>query len=330
MPSRSPNRPPISAQTTNLSKCEPCQALKFNARKVFEGPYHETYEMTPKTLLPPPPKTSVLGIGVSRTNYAECTEFIIQSAKQRKSCTVAPTPVHGVMSGYLDPDGHGTYLNQFTMVTPDGQPVRWAVNLLTQTGEEKLPDRVCGPTLTLHICQRAAQENLSVFFYGSSLAVLHDLQLNLKRQFPNLNIAGTISPPFRPLTPQEDMDYIQQIRESGADIVFVGLGCPRQEKWAFEHRHQLNCPLICIGAAFDFHSGRIPQAPSWMQRSGLEWLFRLIQEPNRLWKRYLLLNPLYVMLLALQLGKFWLERVIERQKLELEKYGNPSASGCQD
>jgi N-acetylglucosaminyldiphosphoundecaprenol N-acetyl-beta-D-mannosaminyltransferase len=283
--------------------------------------------MNVKMLLPPPTKTKVLGIGVSRTNYAECTEFIIQSAKLRKSCTVAPTPVHGVMSGYLDPE-HGSYLNQFTVVTPDGQPVRWAVNWLSQSGEEKLSDRVCGPTLTLHLCQRAARENLSVFFYGSTEEVLQSLQSNLKRKFPNLKIAGTISPPFRPLTPQEDADYIKQIRDSGADIVFIGLGCPRQEKWAFEHRHQLNCPLICIGAAFDFHSGRIPQAPSWMQRSGLEWLFRFVQEPSRLWQRYLLLNPLYLLLLSAQLGGFLPDRATSEEKL-LE-YSHPKASSYQD
>ncbi|MBE9041121.1 WecB/TagA/CpsF family glycosyltransferase [Oscillatoriales cyanobacterium LEGE 11467] len=254
-----------------------------------------------KTLLAPPQKTSILGVGVSRTNYHECTEFIIQNAKLRESCTVAPTHVHGIMSGYLDRE-HGSYLNQFTMVTPDGQPVRWALNLLRQSGDVPLRERVCGPVLTLHICQRAAQENLSVFFYGSTEPVLEKLQRNLKRQFPNLKIAGTISPPFRPLSDEEQAEYIEQIRASGASIVFVGLGCPRQEKWAFEHRHQLNCPLICIGAAFDFHSGNLPLAPAWMQNAGLEWLFRLTQEPTRLWKRYLLLNPLYVMLLGAQIA----------------------------
>lgn len=256
--------------------------------------------MNVKTLLPPPHKTSVLGIGVSRTNYRDATEFIIQNAKLRQSCTVAPTPVHGIMSGYLDRN-HGRYLNQFTMVTPDGQPVRWALNLLRQPGDMPLRDRVCGPVLTLHLCKRAAEENLSVFFYGSTEVVLEKLHSNLQRQFPNLKIAGTISPPFRPLSDAEQAEYIDRIRDSGASIVFVGLGCPRQEKWAFEHRHQLDCPLICIGAAFDFHSGNLPVAPVWMQNAGLEWLFRLTQEPIRLWKRYLLLNPLYLMLLAAQI-----------------------------
>lgn len=251
--------------------------------------------------LTPPKKTSVLGIGVSRTNYYDCTEFIIKSAKLRQSCTVAPTPVHGIMTGYLDPKGHGDRLNQFTLVVPDGQPVRWAMNLFRQTDEVPLKDRVYGPTLMLHLCASAANENIGIFLYGSSTEVLGQLAKNLKEKFPNLTIAGAISPPFRPLTPEEDAEYTQKIRESGAGIVFIGLGCPRQEAWAFKHSQQLNCALVCVGAAFDFHAGNIPQAPPWMQKAGLEWLFRLRQEPLRLWQRYVFLNPLYLILLFLQL-----------------------------
>ncbi|MGL4499474.1 MAG: WecB/TagA/CpsF family glycosyltransferase [Planktothrix sp.] len=254
-------------------------------------------------ILIPPVKTFVLGIGVSRTNYQDCTDFIIESAKIGHSCTVAPTPVHGIMTGYLDPQGHGDRLNQFTIVTPDGQPVRWAVNLFTQPDQKRLSDRVYGPTLMLHICQRAADEKIKIFLYGSTPKVLESLEINLKNKFPNLNIAGTISPPFGNLSPEEDATYIQQIRDSGAGIVFVGLGCPRQEAWAFNHHKQLNCPVICVGAAFDFHAGNIQQAPPWMQRRGLEWFFRLTREPIRLWKRYLLLNPLYLILLFLQIMK---------------------------
>lgn len=153
----------------------------------------------------------------------------------------------------------------------------------------------------LQLCEQAAAKGISIFLYGSTEAVLEKLQIKLKEKFPNLIIAGAISPPFRPLTPEEDAAYVKQIRESGAGLVFIGLGCPRQEIWAFEHSHQLDCVLICVGAAFDFHSGNIAEAPQWMQRAGLEWLFRLCQEPSRLWKRYLLLNPLYLILFALQL-----------------------------
>ena len=258
--------------------------------------------MNPSTLLSPPVKSRVIGIGVSRTNYAECTEFIIQCAQLRQqACTVAPTPVHGIMTGYLDPKGHGARLNQFTLVTPDGQPVRWALNWLRQAHEDKLTDRVYGPTLMVKLCDRAAAEGISIFLYGSTPTVLEALQTNLQRKFPNLIVAGTISPPFRALSETEDAEYVQKIRQSGAGIVFIGLGCPRQEAWAFEHRNRLNCALVCVGAAFDFHAGNLAQAPAWMQKRGLEWLFRLIKEPFRLWKRYLFLNPLYLILLTAQL-----------------------------
>lgn len=250
--------------------------------------------------LVPPTKTSVLGIGVSRTNHKDCAKFIVKSAQRRQSCTVAPTPVHGIMTGYLNSEGHGYRLNNFTIVTPDGQPVRWAVNLLRRGDEKPLTSRVDGPTVMLDVCEQAAAEKISIFLYGSTTSVLENLQANLKKKFPDLKIAGAISPPFRPLTEEEDARYIQQIRESGAGIVFIGLGCPRQEAWAFEHRHQLDCPLVCAGAAFDFHAGNLAKAPLWMQNTGLEWFFRLSQEPRRLWRRYVLLNPLYLTLLFLQ------------------------------
>jgi exopolysaccharide biosynthesis WecB/TagA/CpsF family protein len=266
------------------------------------------------SLLTPPSKTNLLGMGVSRTNYQECTDFIIQCAQLGQSCTVAPTPVHGIMTGYLDPKGHGYRLNHFTIVAQDGQPVRWAINLLRKPNENYLRDRVYGPTLMLHLCERAARENISIFLYGSRLKVIEDLQLNLKKKFPNLKFAGAISPPFRSLTPEEDAEYIKHIRESGAGIVFIGLGCPRQEKWAFENSDRLNCALVCVGAAFDFHAGNVPQAPPWMQKMGFEWLFRFLQEPNRLWKRYLLLNPLYLILLFLQLIKLLPKRDFSQEQ----------------
>ncbi|MEM1169046.1 MAG: WecB/TagA/CpsF family glycosyltransferase [Cyanobacteria bacterium P01_H01_bin.35] len=264
-------------------------------------------------LLTPPSKTNLLGMGVSRTNYQECTDFIIQSAQLGKSCTVAPTPVHGIMTGYLDPKDHGYRLNHFTIVAPDGQPVRWAINLLRKSGDDYLSDRVYGPTLMLHLCERAAREDISIFLYGSTPKVVENLQLNLNKKFPNLKFAGAISPPFRSLTKEEDAEYIKQIRESGAGIIFIGLGCPRQEKWAFEHSDRLNCALVCVGAAFNFHAGNVPQAPPWMQKVGLEWFFRFLQEPNRLWKRYLLLNPLYLILLFLQLIKLLPKRDFSQQ-----------------
>ncbi|HBB35725.1 MAG TPA: glycosyltransferase [Cyanobacteria bacterium UBA8803] len=259
--------------------------------------------MVTTSLVASPQKTSVLGIGVSRTTYPECTELIIESAKRREVCTVAAVNVHSITTAYRDPQGHGYRLKRFTLVAPDGQPVRWALNLLRQPGEQFLHDRVRGPELMLRLCERAASEGISIFLYGSKKSVLANLRTNLTKQFPNLKIAGTISPPFRVLSVEEDAEHMRQIRESGAGIVFVGLGCPRQERWIFEHRQKLNCPLVGVGAAFDMHSGNIQQAPFLMQKFGLEWLYRFLQDPIRLWKRYLLLNPLYVMLLTLQILK---------------------------
>lgn len=257
--------------------------------------------MNYQDLLLPPSKTSVLGIGVSRTNYKECTELIIKSAKLHRYCAVAATNVHSITTGYLDPKGHGFALRHFTLVTPDGQPIRWALNLLRKRDEAVMRDRVRGPQLMIDVCRRAEAENISIFLYGSTESVLEKLQSNLYKMFPKLIIAGAISPPFRPLTPEEDAAYIDQILSSGAGVVFVSLGCPRQEKWAFEHEKVLPRPILCVGAAFDFHAGNIPEAPVWMQAIGLEWLYRLYQEPRRLWKRYLLLNPLYLILLFLQI-----------------------------
>jgi exopolysaccharide biosynthesis WecB/TagA/CpsF family protein len=241
-------------------------------------------------------KYNLLGLQVNAIDYEAATALIIQAAQNHQNFTVAAQPVHGVMTSVLDRK-YRYRLNQFDLVCPDGQPVRWALNLLYKT---QMQDRVYGPTLTLKICQAAAETGVSIFLYGSKPEVLKQLQTHLKRQFPNLKIAGAISPPFRPLSAEEEQGYLEEIRQSQAGILFVGLGCPRQEHWAYEHRHQLNCAILCVGAAFDFHAGNIPQAPPWMQRGGLEWLFRLFQEPLRLWKRYVLLNPLYLILLFLQ------------------------------
>ncbi len=282
--------------------------------------------MNSQTLTASPSQTNILGIPVSRTTYQECTDLIIQCAKLHKPCTVAATNVHSIMSGYLDPNGHGYYLNNFTLVAPDGQPVRWALNLLRKKEEKFLYDRVRGPELMLRLCERAAAEGISIFLYGAKESVLENLQLNLKKKFPNLIIAGAISPPFRPLTTEEDAAYIEQIRQSGAGVLFVSLGCPMQEAWMFAHRNQLKTPMVCVGAAFDIHAGNVNEAPIWMQRFGLEWFYRFIQEPSRLWKRYLILNPLYLILLFLQLIKLLplKERVKDKESINPEKLADQS------
>ncbi|MDA0266743.1 MAG: WecB/TagA/CpsF family glycosyltransferase, partial [Cyanobacteria bacterium] len=180
---------------------------------------------------------------------------------------------------------------------PDGQPVRWALNLLYQVG---LNDRVYGPTLMLKLCERAAQHHIPIYLYGSRPEVLQALPHRLQHMFPQLIIAGMQPSDRRQVSEQEQATIIESIRATGAQLVFVGLGCPRQEIWVYENRDRLSMPAIAVGAAFDFHAGLIPQAPPWMQKRGLEWLFRLLQEPRRLWRRYIFFNPLYIFCFTLQ------------------------------
>jgi len=189
-------------------------------------------------------------------------------------------------------------VNSFEIVAPDGQPVRWALNLLYGT---KLPDRVYAPELMLRLCRRAAERGVGVYLYGSYPNVVERLRVNLLRQFPALQVVGCESPPFRPLTPEEDEATVEQINRSGAGIVFLGLGCPLQDVFAYKHRHSIKAVQVCVGAAFDFHAGNKKMAPKWMQRNGLEWFYRLMQEPRRLWRRYLIANTIFSIKLFLQL-----------------------------
>ena len=256
-----------------------------------------------------PPKISVLGIGVSRLDYDRAVREIVSAAKQKKSFGMTALAVHGLMEGFLDPK-LGAQLNQFHLVTPDGQPVRWAMNLL---GGAKLKDRVYGPFLTEHVCKAAAENGLGVFLYGSHQKVLDALRESLLREYPGIRIAGMQADRFREATPEEDQKDIETIRNSGAHIVLVGRGCPRQEKWVASHLGKIDAVMMAVGAAFDFISGNKARAPKFLQDIGCEWLFRLVHEPKRLWKRYLFLNPLYVFHVTLQLLKI--------RKYPLEKTG---------
>lgn len=244
-------------------------------------------------------KRNVLGVRVDAVNYEAAVQKIIAAARQGKKLSVSALAVHGVMTGVLD-ETHRYRLNRLDLVCPDGQPVRWAVNLLYKL---KLPDRVCGPVLMLKICERAAQEGLPIYLYGSRPEILEALSKNLCDRFPKLIIAGSQPSRFRQVSTQEKQQIVEQIRQSGAAMVFAGLGCPRQEVWVYEYSQDLAMPVMAVGAAFDFHAGRISQAPVFMQRWGLEWFYRLMQEPTRLWRRYVFLNPLYISLFILQFFK---------------------------
>lgn len=241
-------------------------------------------------------KFPVLGVYIDAVDYAYVTEQVIQAARQRRTLTVTALAVHGVMTGVLDLQQRYR-LNHLDLITPDGQPVRMALNWLYKAA---LTDRVYGPTLMLNICERAAQEKLTIGFYGNQPAVLDDLASQLTARFPDLKIAGKMPSLFRQITPAEKQMVVDKIQAAGVDILFVGLGCPRQETWLYEYRDSLPIPMIAVGAAFNFHSGRLAQAPAWMQKYSLEWFFRLLHDPRRLWQRYLFLNPLYVILLLFQ------------------------------
>ena len=241
-------------------------------------------------------KFPVLGVRVNAIDYAAAVQRIMNAAQQGMPLSVTALAVHGVMEASFDDDMRAR-INSFDLVCPDGQPVRWALRLLHG---QSLPDRVYGPNLTLHVCAEAARSGLSIFLYGSRPDVLANLSRKLTARFPTLCIAGSLPSLFRRATPEERDARIAQIRQSGARITLVGLGCPRQEVWTYENARALAMPTLAVGAAFDFHAGTLAQAPIAMQNIGLEWLFRLAREPRRLWKRYVLLNPRFVYFLLRQ------------------------------
>ena len=243
-----------------------------------------------------PARYPVAGVMASATTYAESTRHVVDAALAKHSLLVAATSVHGVTIAARD-RAFGDALNAFDIIAPDGQPIRWALNVMH---DARLEDRVYGPTLMEYVCAAAASAQLPVYFYGSTTTVLERMCARLQSRFPDLQISGYHSPPFRPLTPAEEAADAQAIVESGAAMVFVGLGCPRQELWAAGQRSRLNLPILCVGAAFDFHAGTLRQAPPWMQRRGLEWAFRLGIEPRRLWRRYAQAVPFFMLLFARQ------------------------------
>lgn len=241
-------------------------------------------------------KVNLLGIGISAVDYEAAVSRIVSAAKERRALGVSALAVHGVMTGVLDRQ-QCYRLNQLELVVPDGQPVRWAINWLHRTG---LPDRVYGPNLMLKVCEACAEQQLPIFLFGGNAAMLDKLEARLTERFPQLRIAGKRPSKFRQLSVQERAELMQEIQQSGAQLTMVGIGCPRQEVWAYEFKEELAMPVLAVGAAFAFHAGELSQAPAWLQARGLEWLYRLTREPQRLWKRYVLLNPAYLGLLALQ------------------------------
>lgn len=235
----------------------------------------------------------ILGMRVDATSYADAIRKIIEWSRQGQSRYVCVANVHMVMEAHADAEFR-KIVNGADLVTPDGMPLVW---LLRRVGFNK-QQRVYGPTLTLSLCESIEKEKIPVGFYGSSTEALEKLVSNLKDHFPGLKIDYLYSPPFRQLTETEDRRIIDDINASGARVLFVGLGCPKQEEWMADHRGHIHAVTVGVGAAFDFHAGKVKQAPSWLQNIGMEWLFRLLMEPRRLWKRYLVTNSKFIWLLT--------------------------------
>ena len=263
---------------------------------------------TPKICVPW--KTPVLGVGISATNYHNVLQLCRGWIDDKREWDVRPSDrkkapagrcifalaVNAVMTGVLQPRFR-ELLNAADIAATDGMPLAWAARSF---GERKQP-RVYGPDLMLALCGQAARLKHRVALLGGREEVVPQLKRCLERRFPGLLVVASLPRRDPPQTRQEDEALTETIRQSGADLVFVGFGQPRQETWIIEHRDRLpGVVMVGVGAAFDFHAGRVAQAPRWMQNAGLEWFFRLLIEPRRLWRRYVLFNPLFLAMWAMQ------------------------------
>jgi N-acetylglucosaminyldiphosphoundecaprenol N-acetyl-beta-D-mannosaminyltransferase len=242
-------------------------------------------------------RVNVLGVGISVINLQTALAAITEAVLQRRKGYICVTGVHGVMEAQTN-EQFRSILNQAYLCTPDGMPMVWAGRLC---GHRTI-SRVYGPDLMLELCAWSEKNPCRHFFYGGASGVAESLRDRLKEQFPSLHVVGCYTPPFQPLSPGEKQELQETIQAAKPDIMWVGLSTPKQEKFMAEFLSQLRVTLmIGVGAAFDFHAGRVRQAPRWMQRSGLEWLYRLFQEPRRLAGRYLRNNPVFVLKI---LGQF--------------------------
>lgn len=239
---------------------------------------------------------TLLGVPVDVVSFTEAQNRVLAWGKARDSRYVVLANVHVVVTASHEP-AFGAVVAAADMATPDGAPVAWMLGKLGNFRQE----RVSGPDLTWALLGRCEIEQLPVYFFGSSQETLTHLATRVLATYPALRVAGFEAPPFRPMTSQEDVEVVERINSSGAKLVFVGLGCPKQEHWMHSHRGRVKAVMLGVGAAFDFHAGTVLRAPAWMRESGLEWLHRLFSEPIRLWKRYLVTNSIFMAKAAWQL-----------------------------
>ena len=248
-------------------------------------------------MVAPPPRVNVLGVGVHALNLQSAVAVLQSAIESRAKGYVCVTGVHGVSEAQSNPSFR-SILNHAFLNTPDGMPMVW----IGRASGFKEMERVYGPDLLVEVCQASEAAGWRHFFYGGGPGTAEALAAVLQTKFPKLQIVGTHTPPFRPLTPSEFQELQAQVAAARPDIFWVGLSTPKQELFMSSTLADLDVPImIGIGAAFDLISGRVRQSPRWIQRSGFEWLYRLIQEPRRLWKRYLKNNPLFVWRIFLQL-----------------------------
>jgi N-acetylglucosaminyldiphosphoundecaprenol N-acetyl-beta-D-mannosaminyltransferase len=247
-----------------------------------------------------PPTAEILGIPLAISDYQQVMDWMEQTVAAGGHGYLTAAAVNLVMSAQEDRETLAAVLGA-TLAVPDGQPLVWALHALGHTRAT----RIYGPDLMARFCARAARAGIPMYLYGGrSPAALELLERRLRERFPGLRIVGGCSPPFRPLTAEEEDSAAAAINSSNAAVVWVGTGQPKQEKWMLKMRPRLSAPLLVgVGAAFDFHAGLLAQAPPWMQRNGLEWMYRLSREPRRLWRRYARYNPLFVLCFARQYAR---------------------------
>src|SRR3954454_4624527 len=263
-------------------------------------PLRLRHDAPPRVFPEPPSTVPVLGVPLALVDYDETMDWMDGMIASGHKGYVVAAAVHCVMASQEDRELRDAVMGS-TLTVPDGMPLVWALKTL---GHD-ISDRVYGPTLMASYCERAAKTGAKMYLYGGrDQAALVQSALNLRPRFPGIRIVGGYSPPFRPLDEEERDTVAEEINHSGADVVWVGIGVPKQEKWMAEMRDRLDAPLLVgVGAAFDFHADLVPQAPPWMQRSALEWTYRLAHEPRRLWRRYLRYNLRFVTGFLRQYGR---------------------------
>lgn len=245
----------------------------------------------------PFPRVNVLGVGVHAINMEQAVRFLLDAIARGKKGYVCVTGVHGIMEAQRNCRFLRT-LNGSLLTTPDGMPTVWVGKI---AGHSQM-GRVFGPDLMLNVCRESVRHGFTHFFYGGAPGVAEELKRNLETRFPGLKVVGTYTPPFRPLSMKEHINLVQQVNEAKPDIIWVGLSTPKQERFMAEYVSKFDTSLMFgVGAAFDLHTGRMADSRDWVKRSGMQWAHRLLQDPRRLWKRYLINNPKFLMAISAQL-----------------------------